>query len=138
MKLTLIRDTFTDESTTGQLLVDGVFECFVLEDRVRPKGVKVYGKTAIPYGTYEIVVTKSVRFKRFLPLLLNVPNFSGIRIHAGNKSVDTEGCLLPGTKRARNVVYESRKAFDRLFARIKAAKAKGETVTIEIRRESSK
>ena len=138
MKLTLIRDTFTDESTTGQLFIDELFECFVLEDRVKPKGVKVYGKTAIPYGTYEIVVTKSVRFKRFLPLLLNVPNFSGIRIHPGNKSVDTEGCLLPGTKRARNVVYESRKAFDRLFTRIKAAKAKGETVTIEIRRESSK
>lgn len=138
MKLTLIRDTFTDESTTGQLFVDGVFECFVLEDRVRPKGVKVYGKTAIPYGTYEIVVTKSVRFRRFLPLLLNVPNFTGIRIHPGNTSVDTKGCLLPGTKRARNIVFEPHKAFDRLFARIKAAKAKGERVTIEIRRGSSK
>lgn len=138
MKLTLIRDTFTDESTTGQLLVDGVFECFVLEDRVRPRGVKVYGKTAIPYGTYEIVVTMSARFKRLLPLLLNVPKFEGIRIHPGNKAVDTEGCLLPGTRRAQNVVYESRKAFDRLFACIRAAKAKGETVTIEIRRELSK
>lgn len=138
MKLLLLRDTFTDESTTGELFVDGVFECFILEDRVRPKGVKVYGKTAIPEGVYEIVITKSVRFKRFLPLLLNVPKFSGIRIHPGNKAVDTEGCLLPGTKRARNVVFESRKAFDRLFTRIKAAKAKGEKVTIEIRRESSK
>lgn len=138
MKLLLIRDTFTDESTTGELFVDGAFECFVLEDRVRPRGVKVYGKTAIPYGTYEIVVTMSARFKRLLPLLLNVPNFTGIRIHPGNKAVDTEGCLLPGTKRAKNIVFESRKAFDRLFTRIKAAKAKGEKVTIEIRRESSK
>jgi len=138
LKLLLLRDTFTDESTTGELFVDGVFECFILEDRVRPKGVKVYGKTAIPEGVYEIVITKSVRFKRFLPLLLNVPKFSGIRIHPGNKAVDTEGCLLPGTKRARNVVFESRKAFDRLFTRIKAARAKGETVTIEIKRGASK
>ena len=133
MKLTLIRDEFTANSTTGRLLVDGKFECFVLEDRERAKGEKkVYGKTAIPRGTYKVEITQSARFKRLLPLLLNVPNFEGIRIHPGNKAVDTEGCLLPGKLRGIDQVMESRAAFNRLFSKLTKAKHEGQEIIIEI------
>lgn len=136
MKLELIRDTFTETSTTGRLLIDGKFFCFVLEDVVRADGApKVHGKTAIPFGTYRIVITQSARFKRLLPLLVDVPNFSGIRIHPGNTSADTEGCLLPGETRGPNAVYSSRKAFDKLFKRLQQAR---DAVTIEIRKEVTK
>jgi len=116
--------------------VDGRKECFILEDVVRPD--KVYGKTAIPEGTYEVLITWSPRFKRQLPLLVNVPNYQGVRIHPGNTPDHTEGCLLPGTTRAADSVGESRKAFDKLFAKIEAARGRGEEVRIEIRRISGK
>lgn len=139
MKLELIRDTFTEQSTTGRLLVDGKFQCFILEDVVRPEGApKVHGRTAIPYGTYEVAITMSARFKRPLPLLINVPNFAGIRIHPGNTSADTEGCLLPGETRGNNAVYSSRTAFDKLFKRLQRANASGETITIEVKKEVAK
>ena len=80
--------------TIGELSVDGNYICDTLEDRVRPTGEKVYGETAIPYGTYTVTLSYSNRFKKTMPEILNVPNFSGIRIHCGNSSKDTEGCLL--------------------------------------------
>ena len=136
MKLELIRDTFTEQATTGRLLIDGKFQCFILEDVVRPDGApKVHGKTAIPYGTYGVVITMSARFKRLLPLLVNVPNFAGIRIHPGNTSADTEGCLLPGETRGPNAVYSSRVAFGKLFKCLQQAKG---GITIEIKKEVSK
>lgn len=102
-----------------------VYICDILEDTVRNKlvsnlnnFVKVFGKTAIPYGTYEIVRSYSNRFKKNLPLLLNVPHFEGVRIHAGNTADDTEGCLLPGFNRVKGKVVDSRKAFKDLDDRI--------------------
>src|SRR3989442_1816583 len=92
----LRRKVFTSNSTIGELLINGKLECFTLEDRIRPPGVKVPGQTAIPEGSYEVIVTLSQRFKRDLPLLLNVPNFRGVRIHTGNTELDTEGCILVG------------------------------------------
>lgn len=119
MRLKLVRDEFTEQSTGGKLYVDGKYACFTLEDAIRD--VKVYGKTAIPYGTYEVVVNYSNRFHRLMPLLINVPNFSGIRIHSGNTSNDTEGCILVGRTRAPDWVGESRLAFDALFPHLQAA-----------------
>jgi len=129
MKLQLIRKTFGAESTLGELYCDGQFECFTLEDTVRP--VKIPGATAIPAGTYQVVVTLSQRFGRELPLLLNVPDFEGVRIHPGNRPQDTEGCILVGRTKGADFVGESRLAFDALFPRIQAAVDQG-AVQIEI------
>lgn len=129
MNIRVLRKTFTEESTIGELSINGTFECFTLEDKVR--AVKIHGKTAIPTGIYEVVITFSDRFKKPLPLLLNVPNFAGIRIHSGNTAADTEGCLLVGTSKGTNKVINSKVAFKALFEKIEAA-AKKEKVFIEI------
>lgn len=117
MQLQLVRKIFTDKSTIGELSVDGAFECFTLEDPVRPK--KITGETAIPAGTYEVAVTFSNTFQKFLPLLLNVPNFEGIRIHTGNTPKDTIGCILVGEGKGADSVISSRLAFAPLFEKSK-------------------
>lgn len=70
--------------TIGKLYCNGEYFCDTLEDVVRPKGEKVYGQTAIPEGKYKVIITMSNRFKKMLPLILDVPNFAGVRIHSGN------------------------------------------------------
>jgi hypothetical protein len=132
MDLRLVRDICGEACTLGQLRVDGVFECFTLEDVARPDGEKIHGRTAIPEGRYQIIVNRSPRFRRDLPLLLNVPNFEGVRIHPGNTHEDTEGCILPGRRRTQTSVLESRPAFDALLAKISAAIGAGERIWIEI------
>lgn len=141
MKLKLIRKTLTETSTIGELFINDQFECFVLEDKDRgllqsnPLSViqehKVYGKTAIPKGTYDVVISFSNRFKQYLPLLVNVPAFEGVRIHPGNYATDTEGCLLPGLTMSRDMVQQSKKAFTALFNKLKLVE-KTEKITIEI------
>ena len=126
MKLLLKRLHRTDVSTIGELYVDGVFECYTLEDVERE--VKIKSETAIPKGTYKIIVTMSNRFKRLLPLLINVPDFQGVRIHSGNTNHDTEGCILVGQIRSKDFIGKSRKAFDNLFKKMQKAKS----ITIEI------
>lgn len=118
MKLDLFRDRLLPTATLGQLYVDGRFECYILEDAVRDE--KIPGETAIPAGVYNIVITPSKRFKRDLPLLLDVPNYTGVRIHPGNTIADTEGCLLPGKERGDSQVYRSRVAFEALFEKLQA------------------
>jgi hypothetical protein len=129
MQLRLVRDTFTSNSTIGNLEVEGRFACFTLEDVVRP--VKIAGMTAIRAASYEVVVTFSERFQRPMPLLLKVPDFDGIRIHWGNTDKDTDGCILVGRTKGEDVVGESRAAFATLFGKIDAA-AKVEKIFIEI------
>jgi hypothetical protein len=120
MQITVKRLYKTDTSTIGELLIDGVFECFTLEDIERP--VKIKAETAIPKGTYKVIINQSNRFKRLMPLLLNVPNFEGVRIHAGNTNHDTEGCILVGQTRNKNYIGQSRKAYAKLFKKMQAAK----------------
>jgi hypothetical protein len=142
MELYLKRDTFTEISTTGKLLIDGQFECFILEDRDRGLtdtmplaeivATKIYGKTAIPYGRYEVDWTMSARFKVFMPILLNVKGYSGIRIHKGNTEIDSLGCLLCGRKRANNVITESTAATNLLYTKIQTAKSRREKIFITI------
>jgi len=121
MKLEVKRKIFTDKSTIGELFIDGVFECYTLEDVVR-QGPKVFGKTAIPAGTYKVIVNMSNRFKRLLPLLIGVPEFEGVRIHPGNTDADTEGCILLGRVKGDNVIYNSKLAFNQFFDKIKDQK----------------
>jgi len=127
MLITIKRLYKTENSTIGELLVDGLFECFTLEDKERE--VKIKGETAIPKGEYKVIINESNRFKRELPLLLNVPNFEGVRIHSGNTNHDTEGCILVGQFRNKNYIGQSRKAFDKLFKKMQ--KAKEITLTIQ-------
>lgn len=142
MELKLERNTFTEKSTIGTLSINGVPECFILEDKDRGlidamplskiNELKVYGETAIPYGRYEIDITMSARFKKLLPILLNVKGYEGIRIHTGNTAVDTHGCLLPARKKGKDIVTESTLAFNQLFAKLKTAKENKERIFITI------
>lgn len=115
------RKTFTDLSTIGELLFDNEPICFTLEDTVRKNGVKIFGKTAIPSGKYELVINYSNKFQKMLPLLINVPGFEGVRIHSGNRPEDTEGCILVGKDSGQDLVSDSRVAFNELFAKIQDA-----------------
>lgn len=116
MKLRLERRFLGNSYTIGKLYIDGSYFCDTLEDKVRDLNkngkfdngeVKIYGETAIPYGTYKISVTYSPKFKRDLPLLENVPNFEGIRIHRGNTAKDTSGCILLGENKEKGKVLNS-------------------------------
>ena len=131
MNLKLIRHTFTDTSTIGSLYIDDTFECFTLEDTVRATGVKIPGATAIPYGRYEVIIDYSKRFARNMPHLGLVPMFEGIRIHSGNTSSNTEGCILLGTSKGLNQIYESKKAFVKFYSKLEKGLREGE-VWIEI------
>jgi hypothetical protein len=122
MELDLRRRWLTESSTIGDLYVDGEWQCFILEDTYRPPPEpKVWGRTCIPAGRYEVRITHSPKFDRDLPLLLDVPGFEGIRIHPGNYPTDTEGCLLPGRERLLDAVQGSRLAFVDLFAKLAGA-----------------
>ena len=157
MILTLVRNIpeSTKDYTIGELYVqeeDKLTQtykvCDTLEDAFRllpkacpntPKGSsceckeKVYGKTCIPNGTYTVVLSYSNRFKRILPELLNVPHFLGIRIHSGNSSKDTEGCIILGTKSKGDWVTASRVAFNKVYKLLQKAVDNKEEITITIR-----
>lgn len=103
--------------TIGKLYVNGKYLCDTLEDPVRDinkngkfdgNEVKIPGNTAIPYGTYDMTLSMSPKFKRILPLVENVNSFIGIRIHAGNSTKDTEGCILPGLNKIKGQVTHSK------------------------------
>ena len=133
MEIKLVRGKSNAASVEGKLYVDGVFECYTVEDL--PRAVKVYGKTAIPKGKYKVVITMSNRFKKRLPLLLNVPGFEGVRIHSGNSSKDTEGCIIVGAVNDRtddDWVGSSKVAMSRLMPKIEDALAVKKEVWLEI------
>ena len=96
------------------------------------KRMKVYGETAIPTGTYVVQWTFSNRFCVYMPELINVPAFSGIRIHSGNTAKDSLGCILVGENKAVGQVVNSRAAYARVAKQIKAAASRGEDITITI------
>jgi hypothetical protein len=118
MELTLKRTTLTPEFTLGELFIDGAFFCYTVEDTVRT-GEKIFGKTAIPYGHYKVILNMSNHFKKVMPLLLDVPQFEGVRIHSGNTANDSEGCIIIGLERTKDGVGVSRIAFTKLMERLK-------------------
>lgn len=138
LNIVIKRKNFTDNSTSGDLFIDHKFCCHTLEDVVREvKGRpveewKIKGKTAIPTGKYVCVITWSNRFKKLLPLLLDVPGFSGVRIHSGNDAEDTEGCILVGMTSRPDWIGNSRNAFNLVFDAIQNAEDIGKTVTVEV------
>lgn len=141
MELILERRWLKSTHTVGKLFVDGKWFCDTLEDKVadinkngRFDGTerKVYGETAIPYGTYKISFGWSPKFGRNLPRLLNVTAFSGILIHPGNTAKDSAGCILVGLNTKPGVLTQSRFYSDELNKLIDAAQRRGEAITIEI------
>lgn len=119
MELLLQRKYHNDAYTIGKLYHDMHYVCDTLEPSTHgltgahwtvPKirlAKEHFGSVAIPPGRYPLLITKSPRFGRWLPLLLGVKGFAGVRIHAGNKPSDTRGCILPGYNRRKGYVLQS-------------------------------
>lgn len=126
--------------TISDLFVDANWFSNVLEDKDRCihqtdsldyiNKVKVKHETAIPYGTYQVVMSYSNKFKQYLPELLDVPGYGGIRIHTGNDVEDTSGCPLPGIK-DKNRVVKSKVTATKLISLI-SKRIKKEKVFISI------
>lgn len=137
MELTLKRISMTKAYTQGRLHADGEYLCDTLEPTRRdigPGGTerKVTGRTAIPEGRYPVVITYSDSLYGWYPLLLHVPGFSGIRIHAGNTAEQTRGCILVGYASRPGLLIDSRLWLHRLKRRIAQAKEHGEGVWITV------
>lgn len=129
IELRIVRRIHTPKSTIGDLSLNNEFFCFTLEDTARYQGEKVKGKTAIPEGVYNVELTMSNRFKKVMPLLLNVEGFTGIRIHKGNYPEDTDGCILVGmTRDGEDSIQRSKVAYDMLMARL----TKADKITLTI------
>ena len=140
MKINVRRFEFSDTYTISKVTTDVDPEwCYCLEDKTREvegqpvSAWKVAGSTAIPRGTYKVIVDFSNHFQKNLPHILDVPGYEGVRIHPGNTSADTEGCLLVGEGwSGSDMIYNSRKAFEPLFQKIAAACAAGEEVWLTL------
>lgn len=141
MKLELVRIANRPTYCIGKLYIDGEYFCDVIEDTDRGLDnsmsvdeilkKKIKGETAIPTGLYKIEITYSPKYKRMMPLLLGVKGYSGVRIHSGNSSKDTEGCLLVGRNTVVGMVTDSRNTYQRLFAKLQKAK----DIWVEIKRK---
>jgi len=138
MELLLERSKSGEGTTLGMLFVDGLLECFTLEDEVRDLGTygegKLYGSTAIPAGHYRVVIDFSQRFNKDMLHVLDVPFFTGIRIHSGNTEHDTLGCILVGLQvDSPTRISGGSIALPLLYSKIGAELKKGEEVWIEIK-----
>jgi hypothetical protein len=132
MELRVVREFYAPDCTIGRMLIDGQFECYTLEDGIRTN--KVAGETAIPAGRYPVKITYSNAFRRELPLVEGVRNFTGIRIHSGNSKKDTLGCILVGQSwtPGADVIGASVRAMQALLPKIRAALGAGEAVTLSV------
>lgn len=136
MKLLLDRKEYGDDSTVADLYLDGVWECATMEPEIPVNGKALSGPVCIPPGTYDVLITWSPKFKRRLPLIINVPGRDGVRFHPGNKPDDTAGCVMTGEKviHVAGVPFltHSSDAFERFFARLDAAELRGEKNILEV------
>lgn len=131
MDLKVVRRFKGELYTIGSFFINDTYFCDTVEDKVRKPGVKIPGKTAIPYGKYKVILTHSPKFKRKLPLLLDVPNFTGIRIHRGNNANDSSGCVILGENRAKGMVLNSTRYEEELVKKLESLPL-NEKVFIEI------
>ena len=146
MKLTVVRTQFGTDATNGMLFVDGIFECYTLEDQYQ--AVKVMHETCIPEGTYNIEFRRTGGFhekykKRYgnthygMLHLQDVPNFTYILIHAGNTDEHTSGCLIVGeTQQDLDIsddgfIGHSGKAYSKLYNKVSKDLLLGKSVSIE-------
>ena len=139
-----IRKQVEDERLSGEgmaLLCD-TLEPPVLEQKTKtpeyevmssPERMAALKPFAIPEGRYAVVISWSPKFRQWLPILLGVPGFKGIRIHAGNTVEDTQGCILVGENRRKGMVLNSRTCLRRLKQLIVEAKERGEPVWINVK-----
>lgn len=142
MEILVERKYKKKDYTIGKMYINGEYFCDTLEDTDRGltqvmtlseiKEVKEYGNTAIPTGKYQVAYTYSPRFKKYLPLLLQVPAFEGVRIHSGNTHTDTEGCILLGENKSVGKVLNSRKTMDEFLRILKPAIEACEEISIRI------
>ena len=141
MKIELHRQSPGIRATLGQLYLDGILECLTLEDVVRqdpnpltPENeAKVYGATAIPAGEYKVIIDFSQRFNKDMLHVLDVPGFTGIRIHSGNTDHDTLGCILVGSEKINDdFIRGGSLVLPILQGKIEAALAQGESATLVI------
>lgn len=136
MNIQLKRIAKKETYTIGKLYIDGVYFCDTIEDKDRGlnqtmsingiKKKKVYGETAIPTGTYKLVIDYSNRFKKNMAHILNVPGYEGIRIHTGNSAKDSLGCIIVGKNKVVGKVVESRDTYNQLFPILQKAFKEGE------------
>lgn len=118
----------------GTLVVGKLFICDTLEDedrKLEAGGIKVKGQTAIPRGIYKVQVAYSPRFGKPLPLVMDVPQFEGVRIHGGVDEEDTEGCILVGV-RAGDKLSRGIAVSAQITAILSAAQARGEGIQLEV------
>jgi len=143
MEIVVTRKTRTPRSTIGTLTIPGnPFTCFTLEDQDRGlnnkmplseiQKAKVFGRTAIPAGRYQVIIDFSDHFGTDMPHILNVPDYGGVRIHSGNVPADTLGCLLVGLDQGTDIITNSRLAFTSFYMVLKQAIDSGEAVYITI------
>ena len=153
MELKVIRKAKKSEYTIGRMYINGVYFCDTLEDCDRSltqdmsleeiKAKKVYGKTAIPTGTYEIDMnTISPKFKDRswakpyggkIPRLVNVPGFDGILVHPLNNASESLGCIGCGKNSIKGMITDSTRTFHTLMSKsLLPAKVQGERITITI------
>ena len=147
MKLTVVRHQFGTDATNGLLFIDGIFECYTVEDQYQ--AVKVMHETCIPEGTYDIKFRKvggfnerySKRYKNAhygMLHLQDVPNFTYILIHAGNTSDDSSGCILTTTTQTdldsakAGFGGQSQLAYKRMYDKVAKVLLQGKPVEIEI------
>ncbi len=137
-----IWDTDKTPCTLGELSIDGVFQCYTLEDIDRGlrsdmslkeiAAVKVKHETAIPTGRYQLILSFSNRFKKYLPEILNVPGYAGIRAHSGLRAEHSSGCILVGTAMADSAIQDSKTAMTYLMKKLQAVEKKEKIwVTVE-------
>lgn len=156
MKLTVYRKYKKENYTIGELYIDGNYFCSTLEDKDRGlnqnmplsyiKEHKVYGRTAIPTGSYEVSLDiTSPKFSQMsfyqevcdgkVPRLLKVPGFEGILFHVADGPKGSsllQGCIGVGKNKIKGGLLEGKDVFGRLYKKLKEAKDKGERITVTI------
>ena len=140
MQIELHRKYRKNGYTIGLLYINGQLVCNTLEDTDRGltsamsvndiATVKVKGKTAIPTGSYPVIMSYSPRFKKQMPLICGVKGFEGIRIHSGNSAEDTEGCILCGKNTEVGRITSSKIWTEKVYEYIRGGLKQGVTIDI--------